>query len=523
MDWAIHDDLVPPDQRGHAVIAPNFCEDSKNVRTQADTAVVAAEGLSRFLDWATTNYPAYRYMLITYGHGGAVAGQTFLAKNNPASFLTLEEFGKVLAKYFGGKSGKPRLDVLACDNCVMNGLETAYEVRAQVDYMLGSQGLMLAVGWPYRNIINAIAEDPNQKSGEIAGKILAACARNLLDFTLMDRSSEQSVCDLTKFADKINIMGVVRQLADTLISVLQFAPGETGPNQGELALIYPSISDAIRLARLEAQAFWGETFVDLYDFCERLMWKCNELLLASATVLKELGDQIKSECGPKEVRDTPQVKNLTRIVNDCQAVIAEVQRMVPFSYYIGADLQYSRGLSIYFPWTRQERPYTFEPVGRQKDARLQTAFETYQLYKFAQDSHWSEFLESFYRATLRKVRRAEREFRVRAPDESLDLGLIDFTLADNSSAVAINLQKTSSDMGDEGDCTCSPIKNYPRRNYLAPADCARRTEEPGHMARGITQQEPVSYLGWNLRGMVADVIAPRKPKPRDKNKKANGR
>jgi hypothetical protein len=512
MDWAIHNDLVPPDQRGHSIVAPSFCiEDDKNVGVPADTSVVAAEGLSRFICWATENYPAQRYMLITYGHGGAVAGQTFLAKDNPASFLTLEEFGKVLARYFGGKTGTPKLDILACDNCVMNGLETAYEIRGQVDYMLGSQGLMLAVGWPYSNIIDAIAGAPNQETGKFAGKILEACARNLLDFTLMDRSSEQSVCDLTKFSEKTNITDAVKQLAGTLIAALQFAPKKTPPNQGELALVYPSICDAIRLARLEAQAFWGETFVDLYDFCERLTWKCDELLLASATVLKELGDQGKTS--PKRVRTTPQILKLKQIANECNAVMGEVQRMVTSSYYIGAELQYSHGLSVYFPWTRQEKPYTFKPVKHQKDARLQTAFETYQHYRFAVASDWSKFLESFYRATLRKVRRADREFRVRGDNESLDLGLVDFKLADGADSVAINLQKTSSDMGNEGDCTCSPIKNYPRRNYLAPADCARRTDQPGHRRHGV-KPEPVSYLGWNIRGLVANVIAPGKNDPR---------
>jgi hypothetical protein len=507
MDWAIHEDLVPPDERGHAIIAPNFCEEDKKVRTQANTAVLAAEGLSRFISWATENHPAERYMLITYGHGGAVAGQTFLAKENPASFLTLQEFHKVLAKYFGGKTDRPKLEILACDNCIMNGLETAYEIRDQVSYMIGSQGLMLAVGWPYRDIVNALARDPNQPASTFAGEILAACARNLLDFTLMDRSSEQSVCDLTKFGSQCNIMGAVKKLADILIASLQFASKQTPPNQGQQALVYPCISDAIRLARLEAQAFWGETFVDLYDFCERLMWKCGELVLTNAAVLQDLGSGDKSDYSPEQVRTTPLILNLKNIAEACNAIMAEVQGMVPESFYIGADLQYSHGLSVYFPWTRQEKPYTFKRANGQTAGRLQTAFETYQHYEFAVDSHWSKFLESFYRATLRKVRRADRKFVVHDETASIDLGLVDFKLADSSNAVAINLQKTSSDMGIESDCSCSPIKNYPRRNYLSPADCARRTDQAGRMRRELNQ-EPVSYLGWNLRGLVAEVIAP---------------
>src|SRR5437660_779837 len=315
-------------------------------------------------------------MLITFGHGGAVAGQTFLARNKPYSFLTLTDFGQVLARYFGRKDGKPQLDILACDNCVMNGLETAFEIRNQADYMVGSQGLMLAVGWPYQNIVNAVVERPGQDTGEVAGKILEVCARNLLDFTLMDRSSEQAACDLTKFENKDNIIDAVRELVSTLRSGLTFEPKKLGKNEGELVLRYPTICDAIRLARLEAQAFWGETFVDLYDFCERLMWKCDQLVQANAAVLTELGGNIQTSYAPEQFRNTEQIRKLKETALRCEAVLDQVQRMVTSSYYIGADLQYSHGLSVYFPWTLPEKPYFFSPVNQGRDLELKTAFET---------------------------------------------------------------------------------------------------------------------------------------------------
>ena len=508
MNWAIHNDLIPPDERGHSTITPTFCPEEPGRQAQASSATVPTDGLSRFICWALDNFKADRYMLITFGHGGAVAGQTFLARDKPDSFLTLTDFGQVLARYFGRKDGKPQLDILACDNCVMNGLETAFEIRNQADYMVGSQGLMLAVGWPYQNIVNAVVERPGQDTGEVAGKILEVCARNLLDFTLMDRSSEQAACDLTKFENKDNIIDAVRELVSTLRSGLTFEPKKLGKNEGELVLRYPTICDAIRLARLEAQAFWGETFVDLYDFCERLMWKCDQLVQANAAVLTELGGNIQTSYAPEQFRNTEQIRKLKETALRCEAVLDQVQRMVTSSYYIGADLQYSHGLSVYFPWTLPEKPYFFSPVNQGRDLELKTAFETYKTYQFARRSDWALFLEDFFRATLRKVRRADRKFSVLGDNESASLGLIDFTLTDNSEAVAINLQKSSSDVGKEDDCTCSPIKNYPRRNYLAPADCERRTDRAGRMRPGPNQQEPVSYLGWNVRGLVAKVIAP---------------
>jgi hypothetical protein len=233
------------------------------------------------------------------------------------------------------------------------------------------------------------------------------------------------------------------------------------------------------------------------------MWKCHQLVQANAAVLTELGNLTQAGCAPEQFRNTDQIRRLKEVALRCKAVLRQVQGMVPASYYIGAELQYSHGLSVYFPWTLPEKPYFFSP-----DLHLKTAFETYKSYQFAAPSGWAHFLEDFFRATLRKVRRADRTFSVRDDNESAELGLLDFTLTDASDAVAITLQKTSSDTGKNDDCTCPPIKNYPRRNYLAPADCARRTEKAGIMKRGAYQQEPVSYLGWNVRGLVAKVIAP---------------
>src|SRR5689334_15586955 len=191
LDWGIHNDLIPPNQRNHAFTPPSFCDDAVPVNGQHMRRPEVAEGLRRFVTWAMTkNEPSKRYMLILYGHGPVVAGQSFLAQDNPPSSLLLGDLKKILAGHFNG--GR-KLDILACQNCVMNGVETAYEVRDQVHYMIGSQGLVLASGWPYERIFSAISDKPDAPTDEVAKKLLKACARNLLDYSVMDRSSEQSL------------------------------------------------------------------------------------------------------------------------------------------------------------------------------------------------------------------------------------------------------------------------------------------------------------------------------------------
>jgi hypothetical protein len=572
--WDLHNDLVPFKQiPGHPVTAPNFCDPDPANQTPISEPV-AKEGLSRFLNFALSNHTADRYMLILFGHGSAVAGNTFLTDDNPPSFLRLREFEEVLARHFDDRPGtnKPKLDVLACDNCMMNGIETAYQLRRRVDYVLGSQGLMLTVGWPFRKLIRTIVRHKDDSPRRIARRMLRLCARNLVDFSLMDRSSEQAVCDLTTLRRDRNVVTAVRKLVAAMIEALEF------DDCGDVR--YPAVRDAIRLARLEAQSYWGETFVDLYDFCELLLVKCNEALNRQVQLLILLQQRQETfltrqpapeeapagqdkEIGRADGLSTkellllvdPVLKNFDQIARRCWGVLEEIselsqnggKRFVRRSYYVGPDAQYSHGVSIYFPWTLPQNPIIFEPEGGDgyEAARggsgggqglswvsfdrvgksptnfiFKTAFDEYKEYAFAKSDagDWAAFLDRFFRATLRKVRRFDSKYDTANRDSSIFFE--DTPLIEPSPFLppeSIDLQKSSSSTGDEDDCSCSTIKNYPRRFYLSPADCmikckVRDEPEPEiDPAADCDSNQPgkgpcVSYLGWNVTGLVASVI-----------------
>lgn len=517
MNWGLHNDLVSPEARGdHTVIAPDFCN-CNPASTKPPAEPIAKEGLSRFIKFALENHPADRYMLILFGHGTAVAGNTFLADNNPPSFLRLRDFAEVLARHFDDRH---KLDILACHNCVMNGIEAAYELKEEVNFMLGSQGLVLADGWPYRKIINAIEKDPSAPSKTISRKILKKCARALLDFSLMDRSSEQSLCDLRKFnSNNADIVKAVKNLATALKRGLEY------DRCGHLC--YPFVSDAVRLARLEAQSYWDETFVDLYDFCYLLVKKINDFMNVQGPMLFKFLQFLREErCKDKEIENFTELHTKTwlledtklgKIINDisqsCKIVLDEVKKFVPLSYYVGPKLQYSHGLSIYFPWTLPEDPIIFDPTYPQSDDFfLKTAFDEYKEYSFVQDgiSDWATFLESFFRATLRDVNRFDEKLRPSKPEdvERADFRIFIPEILPEDVAPPVDLSKSSPDVDREGDSISFNIKNYPRRFYVSPADCLRRCDLPRRdcPVSDDDREHCASYLGWNIRGIVAREI-----------------
>ena len=141
---------------------------------------------------------------------------------------------------------------------------------------------------------------------------------------------------------------------------------------------------------------------------------------------------------------------------------------------------------------------------------LKTAFETYRAYQFAQDSDWAAFLVDFFKATLRKVRRSDRDFSLLADGELANGGIVGERHFTPPDMLANDLQKSSSDTGATDHEVWSTVKNYPRRNYLSPTDCGRRIEEDVYLKAGSGKfaegEPPVSYLGWNISGLVADVV-----------------
>jgi hypothetical protein len=502
LNWELHNDLIT--FNGGSSHYPSFCHTYRN-ENHSIVRPTVAEGLRHFINWTMENHgDSDNFMLVLFGHGPIVVGKTFLAAENPASFLRLEDLQDLLSDHFGGDN--KRLSILAFQNCVMNGIETAYEIRNHADYLIGSQGLVLAMGWPYDKMIKAVAENPDAKPKVVAEKLLKVCARNMLDFTLMDRSSEQSVCKLKALRNSHTITTALRCLSTALIKATAF---ELDKDKNRV-LVFPQICDALRLARLEAQSYWCENFVDLYDFCERLIRKCDDLVKAQNMLLKQLGFNGQSATS---LINSELLQMTTEIIRYCIMVLYEIKELVPckYSWYIGSELQYSHGLSIYFPWTLPLAPYFSTEASNGKEFELQTAFDTYSKYSFVRDSGWAEFLLAFYRATLRNVRRGDRTFKLKQDLSELDNGLVDEQHEVFHGAVfSSDLQKSSPDTGRiDGELTFT-VKNYPRRNYLSPSDCPRRmsgsTAIPGSPEFEHRTSPPVSPLGWNFPALVRGLI-----------------
>ena len=242
---------------------------AKDCNIQSLQQIPAGLSLRYFLTYSRSYYPANNYMLFLMGHGVIVGNDQFLPDDDDGSSITLAELGGIL-KEFGGKVRATKGDdfhLVAFHSCGMSSVELAFELQDSARYMMGTQGSAFPGSWPYRQLLkkifNAMGEfrgkqavnkspSPNPLVKEILRGLQDLSFYNAHDFSDAGFSADLSMCSLAK--DNV----------DELKEALQVLVRELKKGLTDGA------RDSILLAHWESQSYFGESYTDLYDFCECL-------------------------------------------------------------------------------------------------------------------------------------------------------------------------------------------------------------------------------------------------------------
>lgn len=301
------------------------------------------KGIARFVEWATAQATASNYALILSGHGDAFRGQTLLFDERPPGGLRVPDVGELIKKCASylpawtrrkvdGKFYK-QFSILGFDNCAMNLLEVGYEFRFNARYLISSEGFIPQTGWNYEKPIKYLLQNslPNNPVApdRLAKQFAEDFSRSQFPYSASGRSIDISVCDLGE-ARKVAIE--LDKLAVELLKV--FIP----PKQVDFTDL--KVKTLIRLlsyTRWRAQSFFYEQTVDVFDFCSILISECNELISILNTSLP----------GVSALKTT-----LVKVRDQAQRVYSCEQAFVRIAEFTGPDFQFSRGCSVYFPWSR---------------------------------------------------------------------------------------------------------------------------------------------------------------------------
>lgn len=122
--------------------------------------------LSDFIIWSEKNYPADRYILILWNHGGgSVEGFGYNQWGRYSDSLTLDEMQSAL------EDGGVTFDFIGMDSCIMSSIEICYSLYDYCDYMILSEDFESSLGWNYKGWLSALANNTSIDTVSL-GKII---------------------------------------------------------------------------------------------------------------------------------------------------------------------------------------------------------------------------------------------------------------------------------------------------------------------------------------------------------------
>ncbi len=162
--------------------------------------------LSSYIKWAATNYPADRFELIFWNHGGgSTGGYGYDEKFASAGSMSLAGINTAL------KDGGVTFDFVGFDTCLMATVENALVVSNYADYLVASEETEPGIGWYYTDWLTAFGRNTSMDTLEIGKNIIDsftnACAQtcpgqkttlSLIDLAELSQTVPQELTDFSK-------------------------------------------------------------------------------------------------------------------------------------------------------------------------------------------------------------------------------------------------------------------------------------------------------------------------------------
>ena len=160
-------------------------------------AMTNPDTLSGFIRWSAEKYPADRYSLIFWDHGGgSVSGYGYDEKYSSSGSMSLAGIDQALT------DGGVKFDFVGFDACLMATTENALMLTEHADYMIASEETEPGVGWYYTNWLTSLSENTSMSTLEIGKEIVDdfvdVCAKKCAG-----QSTTLSVVDLAELETTI--------------------------------------------------------------------------------------------------------------------------------------------------------------------------------------------------------------------------------------------------------------------------------------------------------------------------------
>lgn len=255
-----------------------------------------------------------------------------------------------------------KLDLLGFDSCVMGMLEVGYQFNFVAKTLIASEGSVPSAGWTYAKILGCLTQEQNRNldTREVGGLFVEEFIRSQDSYTVGGVSVDMAAWDLGRFAE---LADAFDGLAEALIACFE----------DKESRIYRQMERVILQVHWKCQSYMYDQNVDLGDLCELLDRECG-------LVAEEIGGG-------------DGVELLVGVQKACRKVLKELEKAVILSGFSGGGYQYSNGVSVFFPWSREG---------------YEVSKKNYESLWFVQDVKrqrlsWKDFLRKYlYEVSCRK-------------------------------------------------------------------------------------------------------------------------
>lgn len=160
----------------------------KNV---GNNSMVEPDTLSSFIRFCTEKFPADRYMLVFWDHGGGSISGYGYDEHFPDGTMTIDKINEALS------DGGCKFDFIGFDTCLMATLETALVAEQYADYLIASEAVEPGGGWYYTDWLTALSQNTSIPTVDLGKRIID----DYVDASAIESAGAKATLSLTDLAE----------------------------------------------------------------------------------------------------------------------------------------------------------------------------------------------------------------------------------------------------------------------------------------------------------------------------------
>ena len=173
---------------------------------QPEACMSHADTLSGFIRWSAEKYPAKKYMLLLWDHGGGSNSGLICDENYGMTIMPVYSLERAL------KEGGTHFDLILTDTCLMASLEMCQAVASYADYLAASEEVMAGEGTAYSKWLQYLYDRP-----DCTGKQLGTQVCDLTQQYYVETGDSSTVSAFTMSVIDLSKIGAVAEATEAFM------------------------------------------------------------------------------------------------------------------------------------------------------------------------------------------------------------------------------------------------------------------------------------------------------------------